>query len=214
MGSLAQSRVQNLTSDLAARATTQQLNDALVGKHPLLTSESALAVDILSARGLAVGSFVGIGTPTPQAALDVVGSILGSAGLRVGNLDVVERLLEHTASLATISSSLTDVANGLDSKQAVLSEEAPLPASHVDGLLPSLNRLDSALGNKHPLITTETPLSPSLVEGLQEALNTAAASAQIADGSLTIAKTQAFRMSLTPGLRPQRSTTTWHTRKI
>ena len=61
------------TNDLlAARATTQQLNDALAGKHPLLTSESALAVDILSARGLAVGSFVGIGTPTPQAALDVV----------------------------------------------------------------------------------------------------------------------------------------------
>ena len=65
------------------------------------------------ASGLTVGSFIGIGTPTPQAALDVVGSILCSAGLRFGNIDVIERLLEHTTSLETISASLTDVSDGL-----------------------------------------------------------------------------------------------------
>ena len=104
-GSLAQTLVRNLTSDLAARATTQQLNDALAGKHPLLTSESALAVDTLSARGLNIGTFVGIGIPLPQAALDVNGSILASAGLRVGNIDVIERLFEHTTTFDTISTS-------------------------------------------------------------------------------------------------------------
>ena len=36
-GSLAQSKVQNLTTDLAVRATTQQLADAIATKEPTIT---------------------------------------------------------------------------------------------------------------------------------------------------------------------------------
>ena len=64
------------------------------------------------APSLLLGSYCGIGTTTPQAALDVVGSILCSAGLRAGNIDVIERLLEHTASLQTISSQFAHKAAG------------------------------------------------------------------------------------------------------
>ena len=159
-GSLAQSKIKNLTGDLAAKASTQQLADGLAAKHPLITAtatlpqnlvtdftsalaarqpllndSSHLVVDTVSSRlylgdvfrfwkadqssslltmadnalgaefamtvrapNLTVANSLGVGTSTPQAALDVVGSILGSAGLRIGSIDVIERLLEHTAS--------------------------------------------------------------------------------------------------------------------
>ena len=66
-------------------------------------------------------------------------------------------------------------------------------------------RLSSAIATKassadlqarHPLITAAAPLSQSLVQGLESALSTAAASAEIANGSLTIAKTQSLREEL------------------
>ena len=142
-GRLAQSKIQNLTGDLAAKASSQQLADGLAQKHPLITAtatlpqalvtdltsalaarqpllndSSHLVVDTVSSRlylgdvfrfwkadqssapltisdnqlgaefattirapSLLLGSYCGIGTPTPQAALDVIGSILCSAGL-------------------------------------------------------------------------------------------------------------------------------------
>ena len=143
---LPQNLVTNLTSDLAARATNQQLTDAMAARQPLLNASSNLVVDTLSSRlylgdvfrfwttdqttslltiannalgaefsmtvrapSLLLGSYCGIGTTAPQAALDVVGSIICSAGLRAGNVDVIERLQEHTASLQTVTTGLTNV---------------------------------------------------------------------------------------------------------
>ena len=53
-----------------------------------------------------------------------------------------------------------------------MSEEEPLSAVLVNGLTPSLNRIDSALATKHRLINAEITLSISLVNGLEDSLNT------------------------------------------
>ena len=113
------------------------------------------------APSLLLGSYCGIGTTTPQAAFDVVGSILCSAGLRAGNIDVIARVLEH----------------------------------------------GTAIQQRHPLITAAAPLSQSLVDGLADALNTASTSAVIADGSLTIAKTNLLQEALDPRMTIRPSTT-------
>ena len=47
-----------------------------------------------------------------------------------------------------------------------------------------------------PLITAQAPLPQNLVEGLVDALSAASASAVIADGSLTIAKTNGLQDAL------------------
>ena len=59
-----------------------------------------------------------------------------------------------------------------------------------------VTKASSELQARHPLITTAAPLSQSLVQGLEEALSIAAASAEIADGALTIAKIQSLREEL------------------
>ena len=76
---------------------------------------------------------------TPQAALDVVGSILCSAGLRAGNIDVIERLLEHTASLQTIASQLL-------TKQPVVVDDA-LEIRQVKFLKDSLDAKQNLLSD-------------------------------------------------------------------
>ena len=199
-GSLSQSKVTNLVADLGAKAlqadlvsglagkaSSQQLADAIATRQPLLTSQSNIAVDTISSRlflgdvfrfwkadqssalltisdnvlgaefattirapSLLLGSYCGIGTPTPQAALDVVGSILCSAGLQAGNIDIIERLLAH----------------------------------------------GTAIQQRHPLITPEAPLPQSQVQGLVDVLSAAATSAVIADNSLSIAKTNGLQDAL------------------
>ena len=47
-----------------------------------------------------VGSYCGIGITTPQAELDVNGSILCGLGLRAGKINVIERLLAYGLALA------------------------------------------------------------------------------------------------------------------
>ncbi len=57
---------------------------------------------------------------------------------------------ELQSSIATLSSALADVTDGLANKQPLLSETAQLPASHVAGLVQSLTRLDSGILQRHP----------------------------------------------------------------
>ena len=79
---------------------------------------------------MTLASHLGVGTAHPQAALEVVGSILASAGLKIGNIDVIERLLEHGAALGTLAAG----------KQDKLSAGNPLPSlSYVSGLEAALS---------------------------------------------------------------------------
>ena len=116
--------------------TTDQTTSLLTIANNALGAEFSMTV---RAPSLLLGSYCGIGTTTPQAALDVVGSILCSAGLQAGNIDVIERLLEHGTALAgkepTISeggllqSKVAGLPSDLASKQPLLST---LPGNGVD----------------------------------------------------------------------------------
>ncbi len=125
-GSLPQSRVANLVSDLAAKASAASLVTGLAAKQDALSSQSNIVVDTISSRlflgdvfrfwkadqssalltiannalgaefampirapQLYVAQYCGIGVTVPEAELHVAGSI-----------DVVDRLLTHTAALA------------------------------------------------------------------------------------------------------------------
>ena len=83
--------------------------------------------------------YMGIGGVTvPQAELDVAGSIRCSLSLVAGNIDVVERLLTHTAAIAGKQPLVTDdsleirhvrlLQGALDGKQSLLTDW-PAPAS-------------------------------------------------------------------------------------
>ena len=74
--------------------------------------------------------------------------------------------------MLSLTNSISDITDGLSSKQNITSEAQPLSATLVNGLIPSLNRIDSAFAVRYPLINAETPLSTSLVDGLENSLNT------------------------------------------
>ena len=87
---------------------------------------------------LYVASYMGVGgITTPQAELDVAGSIRCSMNLTVGNIDMVERILAHGTTLATHTTGLASklssvgpatftgdlsVSNKLNTKQLYVAE--------------------------------------------------------------------------------------------
>ena len=127
----------------------------------LTLGDNALGAEFtttIRAPSLLLGSYCGIGTSTPQAALDVVGSILGSAGLRIGNIDVIERLLEHGVALATLASN----------KQDKVSPDNPLPSlGYVYGLEAALSAaaasvvgIDGVTGLTEALAAKQSVIGP------------------------------------------------------
>ena len=155
-GSLAQSKIQNLTSDFAAKASSQQLADGLAAKQNTIVDDS---LEIRHVRFL-------------QDSLDSKQALLGDVpgtgiSLRYGTK--LRKVFGHGGITVTHSLNQQDINDPTNFQLRISGEQL------------------------QPLITAEAPLAQSLVHGLADALNTASTSAVIADGSLTIAKTNGLQ---------------------
>ncbi len=146
-GSLAQSKIQSLTSDLAAKASSQQLADAIATREPIIAEGSLAQSKIqsltsdLAARALQADLVSGLAGKVDSSTF---------AEANTQRITVDARLEERVAAKADAAETTAALATKADAE---------------------------AVATRHPLITAEAPLSLSLIDGLQDALSAASTSA-------------------------------------